>query len=453
MKTPHLALCALSTLLLSSPALAQRGPSRAAAARAAAAKKAAEAKKKKAEEKPEPPPRWFAVHAGQVHTVTQGVLRDVTILSRNGRIHAIGRDLSLPKGTEVLDAKGKRVYPGLIAYNSFGIVASNPEHGTDVFGLNLVIALSQGITTVGAGNSIAKLTYGTLEGHLLGPRPTLLRLRLNGAANKARLRADLDKVREYQRDLREHQLALKRGEKDHAAPKKLSGKLGAYLGMLQGSVWATVKADRRQDLNEVATFAETYGFRVLIEGGAEAWTMAPRLARVGCRVVVNPRGRDSAREDTSSQRPSGWTIENAKILHQHGIPLTIVTQSGGIGLWGLAGNDLFTLSLEAGFAIRGGLPQTAALEALTLQPARFMGVDDRLGSIEVGKDMDLVVLKGDLFRYTNLPEWTIVNGRIAYDKAKDTLLKHVRPRDLKQPEPPVILWPRRKDSAQPEKQD
>lgn len=400
--------------------------------------------KKKEEAKPEPPPRWFAVHAGTVQTLTQGVLRDVTILSKNGKISAIGRDLVLPKGTEELDARAYRVYPGLVAYNSFGIVSSSPADGTDVFGLNLVLALSQGITTVGVGNNLAKLTYGTLEGHAIGPRAMVVRLSLRSGSMRARLREDLEKVRAYERAARAAQLAKARGE-TVTPPKKLSGKLALYARMLAGDVWGSAKANTRSELARLAKLAEDFGFKVLIEGGAEAWTMAPRLARIGCRVIVTPRARMS--EDEQTNRPNGWSIENAAILHKHGIRVAIMSQQAGIGLWGLAGNDLFTLALEGAFAVRGGLSEKDALEALTLNPARFMGIDDQIGSIEVGKDCDLIVIKGNLLDYKTLPAWTVVNGRIAYDKQKDTLLRHVRESGPKGEVP--TLWPRRKGSQQP----
>jgi hypothetical protein len=441
----RLALAAGLALCVASPALAQRRRP----PRRVTSRPPAKPAVKKKEDKPEKPPKWFAVHAGQVHTVTQGVRRDVTILAKNGKITAIGRDLQLPKGTVELDAKKYRVYPGLIAYNSFGILGSVPEDSTNVFGLNMALALSQGITTAGQGNTIAKLTYGTLEGHLVGTRRTTLRLSLRGATTKARLRADLQKVRDYQRKAREYRAAVKRGEKP-AKLKPLTGKLAGYLKLVNGETWAYVRADSARDLNVVAALAETYGFKIMIEGGAEAWTLAPRLGRLGCRVILTPRSRRYG-ENERSARPSGWSIENAAILFKSGVSVTITSQSGGIGLWGLAGKDLFTLPLEGAYAIRGGLPRLEALKGLTIHPARFMGVDDQLGSIEVGKDCDLVITRGDILHYRTLPLWTVVNGRVAYDKQKDSLLRHVRPRDLKGENLKLpVLWPRRKGSQEPE---
>lgn len=393
------------------------------------------------------PDRYLAVHAGRVYTVSGAVLRDVTILSKNGRISAIGRDLALPEKCEVLDAKDYRVYPGLIASNSFGIVGGNPADSTDVFSLEMAIALSTGITTVGTGNTVAKLTWGTLEGHLLGERPLTVRLNLRGGAQLRKLREALDEVVEYRRKVRANESAAARGDKPEKL-KPLQGKQAMFARLLSGEVWAYCQANSRSELTQVAELAIQYGFRVTIEGAAEGWTMAPLLSRAGCRVIVVPRARES--EDAASNRDTGWSIENAARLHESGVPVTIMSKSAGIGLWGLAGSDLFTLPLEAAFAVRGGLPEAAALEALTLNPARFMGIDDRVGSIEVGKDCDLVIARGDLLHYETLPEWTVVNGRIAYDKQKDSLLRHVRSREIQGKNLKVpLLWPRAEEQEQP----
>ena len=393
------------------------------------------------------PDRFFAVHAGQVYTVSGGVLRDVTILSKNGQITAIGRDLVLPEQCEVLDAKAYRVYPGLIASNSFGIVGSDPANSTDVFSLEMAIALSTGITTVGTGNTVAKLTWGTLEGHVLGSRPLTVRLNLRGGAAVRKLRTALDEVVEFRRKVRANENAVARGEKPTKL-KPLQGNQAMFARLLSGEVWAYAQANSRAELALLAELALQYGFRATIEGGAEGWTLAPLLSRAGCRVVVVPRARQG--EDSESNRESGWSIENAARLHAHGVPVAIMSKSAGIGLWGLAGSDLFTLPLEAGFAVRGGLPEAAALEALTLNPARFMGIEDRVGSIEVGKDCDLVIARGDILHYETLPEWTVVNGRVAYDKQKDSLLRHVRAREIQGQNLKVpLLWPRAEAKEQP----
>lgn len=391
--------------------------------------------------------RWFAVHAGTVYPVSGPVLRNVTILSKNGTISQIGSGLVLPKGTKELDARAMRVYPGLVAFDSGGIVGPVPQDSTDVYGLNLTLALSTGLTTVGAGSAICKLTYGTLDGHVLGRRQ-LLSLNLGSAAARKTLRQSLDAARDYLRAKRRFEQAKSQGE-DVKPPKPLKGRAGAYLGLLRGETRGLVRATTRRELTEIANLGLTYGFRAVITGAEEAWTVAPLLGRAGFSVLVVPRARRGS--DPRSNRAGGWSIENAATLHAHGVPIGVMSRSKGIGTGGLAGSDLFTLALEAAFSVRGGLPETAALEAITLGPARLLGVDNRVGSIEVGKDCDLVITRGDLLHYQTLPQWTIVNGRIAYDKEEDSLLRAIRSRNLGWTNAPVPqLWPRPSGTPQPE---
>ncbi|MEW6253595.1 MAG: amidohydrolase family protein, partial [Planctomycetota bacterium] len=115
----------------------------------------------------------------------------------------------------------------------------------------------------------------------------------------------------------------------------------------------------------------------------------------------------------------------------------------GITLWGVAGRDLLHLNMEAAFAVRGGLSDDDALRAITIDAARLLGVDDRVGSLEVGKDADVVVCDGDILHYMTQVRYTIVNGRVAYDKSKSTLFAHIRPEGKPAPAEFDDAWPKR----------
>ena len=179
-----------------------------------AAKPTEEAEAKPAEEAEEEAEedRWFAVRGGEVHTVTQGVLRGATVLAKNGRIHRIGYDVEVPEGADVIDATGMRVYPGLLALNSSGLVGGNPERDTDVFSLNLTLGLASGLTSVVTGDAVAKLTYGTLEGLLL-QNGLWVRLNFRSASGRRQLRESFQKIREFQREYREFERRKAAGEK------------------------------------------------------------------------------------------------------------------------------------------------------------------------------------------------------------------------------------------------
>jgi adenine deaminase len=93
------------------------------------------------------------------------------------------------------------------------------------------------------------------------------------------------------------------------------------------------------------------------------------------------------------------------------------------------------MPVEAGFAVRGGLSNAAALEAMTIVPARILGVDHRVGSLELGKDCDAIVTDGDLLHYQTFVQYTVVDGKLVYDKEKELYFAHIRPRPKKPEEP------------------
>ena len=165
-----------------------------------------------------------------------------------------------------------------------------------------------------------------------------------------------------------------------------------------------------------ADLAREFGFTLVVIGGEEAWTVASLLGRAGGAVVLSSRSRQD--EDVRLERESGWSIEGALRLHEAGVPVALVHVNRAISLGGVGGGDLNTLNLEAAFAVRGGLPEAAAVEAITIAPARLLGVDDRVGSIEVGKDADLILLDGDLLHYESFVYYAVVNGRLANDPTR-----------------------------------
>ena len=108
--------------------------------------------------------------------------------------------------------------------------------------------------------------------------------------------------------------------------------------------------------------------------------------------------------------------------------MTIIPSSAGISLGGIVGRDLMHLTIEAGFAVRGGLPEKAALDGITIEPARLLGVESRVGSIEVGKDADMIVTDGDILHYQTFVQWAVVSGEVVYDKEAELFFAHIRPR-------------------------
>ncbi len=402
-------------------------------------------KEKEEEEKD----RYFAVTGATVHTVTNGVLEGVTILTKNGKIHQIGRNLDLPEETETLDATGFRVYPGLVAAGSRGISGGEPpDDSTDVYSLNMTLALAAGITTAVTGNTAAKTTFGSVD-DMIVKRNLFKKLSYSSRQPNARrkLRAAFEKCRQYLRDVEAFEQE-KKTDPDAEEPDKkwIKGQFDTCLKLIKHEVVAVFDASRAHAILDICQLAETYRFDAVVRGAYEGWTVAPRMARAGLAAVVSARVDVDRNERVN--RENGSSIENAAVLHDHGVPVAITPQNTSITTWGVAGRDLFHLNMEAAFAVRGGLSNAAALRAITIDAARILGIDHRVGSIEVGKDADFVIADGDLLHYMTHARWTVVNGRVAYDKMKDSLFDHIRPGGDRDAPPPDDYWPRRLGAGQ-----
>ena len=443
-------LCAASTLcalLAGAPARAFAAPQDEGAGgeEGAASEEAAES-----EEADEKENHYFAVIGGDVYTGTGEVLRGATVLAKNGRITAVGYDVELPGidyfadvpkeerkfDLETLDAAGLRVYPGIVAISSSSLLgtSSDFEDATDPFSQNLVLGLATGITSTGSSRSAVKLkryvshdpprpfdfkevvlretTYATMSWSTSNP------------SSKRSLREKLEAASKYLRKYRQWETDVKK-DKELKEPSK-KGVDSSVLSVLKGEVFARFNADGREDLLGIALLAQEFGFRPIIDGCREGWTVADELGRAGAMAIVTPRSRRD--KDERLVRPGGSSIENASLLHAAGVPVAIAAQSGGINLGGIVGRDIMHLPVEVGFAVRGGLPEGAALDALWRTPARMMGIGHRVGSLEVGKDCDLIVTDGDILHYQTFVQYTVVDGELVYDKEQELFFAHIRPR-------------------------
>ena len=379
------------------------------------------------EEDEEDKDEWFAVRGADVHTGTGSVLRGATVLAKNGVIEEIGYDVELPEETEIVEAAGFRVYPGLVAIGSSGLFggSSDISNSVDPFGRNMILALSGGITTALQGNEAGKLKRGEIEGVLVNPNVfSSFTWSTRSPKTKRDLRKSFEDARAWIGEHAEWQRAVKK-DKELKEPKKPSSASSA-IAVLRGESTARFMSSSRTDLLGIARFAQEFGFRPVIEGCAEGWTVASELGRAGAMAVVTPRYRRA--KDETLVTDGGSSIENAAKLHEAGVPVAIIPQARGVDLGGIVGRDIMHLTIEAGFAVRGGLSEADALAGITIIPARMMGLGHRIGSIEVGKDCDLIVTDGDLLHYETFVQWAVVDGKVAYDKQEELYFAHIRPR-------------------------
>jgi imidazolonepropionase-like amidohydrolase len=372
--------------------------------------------------------RWLAITNGDIYTGTGEVLRGATLLSKNGKIQSIGYDLYIPPEAKTLDVRGYRLYPGLVAISSQGLLGStnsDPADTIDPFNFRMIIGLATGITTTGAGSGAVKLKRFSIKDAVLTDKVfASFSWSGNNPRGKRELREKFAAAANYQREYRAWQRAVK-DDKNAPEPSK-RGVDNTVLGVLQGEQTAKFVANGRDDLLGIARLAQEFGFRPVIEGCQEGWTIADELGRAGVRVIITPRDRRT--KDERQAIEGGTSIENAALLYRAGVQVAITPASEGVDLGGLVGRDIMHLPIEPGFAVRGGLPERAALDSITIEPARILGVAHRVGSLEVGKDCDVIVTDGDVLHYKTFVQWTVVDGKVVYDKEKELYFAHIRPR-------------------------
>ncbi|MBI1382613.1 MAG: amidohydrolase family protein [Planctomycetaceae bacterium] len=417
--------------------------------------------------------KYVAVIGGDIHTGTGAVLRGATMLVRNGKIRRIGHDIYIPEAAKVVHAHGYSIYPGMVALSASsritdgtlsadvddvesGIAAAEMGDGADAdvtvedwvedwdqdfettqafdeaalrasdsydpFSSFMVLTLAAGITSVESSNLPLKLRRDKLDDVVMGDGGAV---NFNWGSPDARRSTaeDFKKAAAYLREYRAWEAA---GDKEAKEPSRRGINSGA-IKVLRGEGRAKFSADVAHDLLGIARLAQTYGFRPIIDGCREGWIVADELGRAGVSAIVQPRER-RPKPDELMVGPAGSSIENAAILHKSGVQVAVKAMNGNVDLSGIAGRDLLALSIDAGFAVRGGLSEAAALQAVTIVPARILGVDHLVGSLEVGKDADFVITDGDLLHYETHVQLAFVLGEVAYEKNEELYYAHIRPR-------------------------
>jgi imidazolonepropionase-like amidohydrolase len=204
-----------------------------------------------------------------------------------------------------------------------------------------------------------------------------------------RLREILDDARDYGI----HKAAYNIRQRRDYARSRLD--LEALQPVLKGQVPLAIEANRASDLLAAMRLADEFKVRLVLLGASEGWMVAEQLAKANVPVVLKPL------TDIPSFDSLGATLENAARLSRTGVTVALASFDT---------HNSRTLRQEAGNAIANGMDRDAALQAVTLTPARLWGVDDRVGSLEVGKDADVVVWSGDPFELTTGAEHVFIKG-------------------------------------------
>lgn len=397
---------------------------------------------------------YTAIVGGDVYLGTGQRMTNATVLLGDAKIVAVGTDLELPEGTTILDAKGRVVCPGFVAVQGNGMGA--PRSGPFVDGVNpfdpeIKQALAAGITsflagsagsgnTPGGDNAVIKLAYGDVAGMVLMENSVVGMSLPLGAVDFDRLTELIDKTKAFRDELADyHKRKHDANDKPPTAPpgsdklqKVLAGEARLWIGFGGGfgRRGRGGNEDDRDAIRQAMALAQRLGQGVVLQRPISAWQLPDEIGATGSMVILCPRDRTSP--DPEDPDHSGSNIAAAAILAEAGVPVAVTTPQGGfgggsgVGTGGILGQDLNTPHIDAAFAVRGGLDNRKALRTLTLDAAKILGADARIGSIEPGKDADVLILDGDPLHYRTFVLTALVNGKVVYEKDKEPFYSHIK---------------------------
>jgi imidazolonepropionase-like amidohydrolase len=385
-------------------------------------------------------------------------LEGTDVLVKNGKISQVGKNITAPTGYKIIDASGLFVMPGIIdAHSHQGIDAINEAtspvtaevfvgDALNPFDVSLYRALAGGVTTIhtmhGSANAIGgqcetiKLRYGVkdpealrMEGaprtikFALGENPTRVHGGGNNIVPRTRMgvefvmRESFSKAKEYAVQWSTYNKGkVQKGFR--GAPPAYNYRLETLAEILNGNIIIHCHSYRADEIYMMLRVCKDFGIKkIVFQHVNEGFKVAPELAAYGAMASVFSDWWAYKFEVYYS------TAYNAAILTRNGVTTSINSDDGEL---------MRHLYHEAAKTQKyGDLSDDEALSLITINPAKQLGIDGRIGSIEVGKDADLVIFKGHPLSIYGVPTITIVDGMIRFDKDKDPddMRLHVDPKE------------------------
>ncbi len=397
-----------------------------------------------------------AIVGGTVLTAgPQGTIERGTVLVRGGKIVAVGRDVTVPAGAAVVDAASHFVMPGIIDTHSHNAVEGSVNECTDSVTAEVRIAdvidhedvniyrqLAGGVTTlnvlhgscnaIGGQNAVLKLRWGKGPEELvfreaprgikfaLGENPKRANFRAPGPPRypatrmgvEVVIRQAFEQARTYRREWEDYERKLKvaggKGERPLAPRRDL--RLETLRDVLDGKVYVHAHCYRADEILMLIRLAEEFGFRIrTFQHVLEGYKVASEMARhgAGAGTFIDWWAFKLEAYDATPYNPA--------ILARHGVRVSLNSDS----------NELARrLYWDAAKAVKyGGVDETEALKMITLNAAWQLGIDERVGSIEAGKDADLALFSAHPFSPDARCEMTLVDGVVYFDRAKDLAMR------------------------------
>ena len=384
-----------------------------------------------------------------VMTVSKGNIEKGSILIRNGRIAEVGRNLRVPQGAEVIDASGMYVIPGIIdahahiavqgSVNEGSIAVSSMARIEDVINptdINIYRDLAGGVTSanvlhgsanpIGGQNAVIKLRWGKdARGLLFEGAPPGIKFALGENVKRSNftpqpgqprrypatrmgvedvIRQAFTEAREYKKQWDDYN-RRKAAEPDLIPPRR-NLKLDPLVEILEGKRLVHCHSYRSDEIVMMIKVAEEFGFKIAtFQHVLEGYKVAKEIARHGAGA--------STFSDWWAFKIEAYDAipHNAAIMTKKGVVVSINSDSA---------EEARHLNQEAAKTMKfGGLNETEALKLVTLNPAIQLGIDKRVGSIEVGKDADLVIYDQHPLSVFAVPQKVLIDGIVYFDRQKD----------------------------------
>ncbi len=384
----------------------------------------------------------LAIKNGVVYTIENGVIEGGTVLVDDGKIVAVGKDVTIPAGAEVIDATGKFVTPGIIDAHAhvsiweegLGWEGDDVNEMTSpitasvraIDGINpdeigLHDAFRGGVTTIwsapGSGNvvggeGVTMHTYGETVDEMImlspsgikaatgenpkgayGGRNLMPKTRMGVAAL---LRETLVKAQNYQQKI----------EKANGDPEKMPARdlgLENMVRVLKRELPLRTHCHRADDMMTVIRVAKEFNIKVTIEHATEGHKIAHELAKNDVAIIVGPSLTARSKVEVRDR-----SLATAGICAEAGVKVALMTDHPII--------PVHYLPICAGLAVKNGMDEDEAMRAITLTAAEICGVAERVGSLVPGKEADIVVWDNHPFEYDTHVEYTIINGSVVYQR-------------------------------------
>ncbi len=360
----------------------------------------------------------FALTNARIETITSGTIENGTIVIRDGKILEVGSSVAIPGDAEVIDCYGMTIYPGMIdggtrlGLQEIGSLPETVDHSeigpirphmqalsaVNPNSVSIPITRVSGVTTVLTAPSggimpgtaaLINLHGYTPEQMYAGFRGVVLNFPSSARFGGFDRREDEDIKKQFDEALESlnetwAQAVLFAQIDANGGSDLYQPEMQALLSVVRRESPLLIEVNAAKDIEKALEWIAEKEIDAVLTGVAEGWRVADKIAAAGIPVITGPvlttPSRDYDRYD-AAYRNAGW-------MHDAGVTVAIRTQEV---------ENVRNLPFNAGFAAAYGMDREAALEAVTIIPARIFGVEDRLGSIEVGKDATLFVADGDPF--------------------------------------------------------